>query len=233
MPETNEAIFYVYEHWRPDRDECFYVGKGHGGRANLMSTRNAHHKNIQAKLARMGMCVEVRMIAVGLTSGAALSFEVERIAFWRADGAELANLTIGGEGASGLKRSDEWKKSVGDRHRQKFVSKETREKISAANVGRIVSVETKLKMSASAQKSWTPERRAEKSLAQKGKKHSDASKQKMKNQSEERRSAQSIRTKEMNVYRWTPELRIEQSKRLSAQNIHRALIRKLFVDKDN
>jgi hypothetical protein len=25
--------FYVYEHWRPDKDVCFYVGKGHGRRA--------------------------------------------------------------------------------------------------------------------------------------------------------------------------------------------------------
>lgn len=25
---TSGTIFYVYEHWRLDRDECFYVGKG-------------------------------------------------------------------------------------------------------------------------------------------------------------------------------------------------------------
>lgn len=27
------SIFYVYEHWRPDKDVCFYVGKGSKGRA--------------------------------------------------------------------------------------------------------------------------------------------------------------------------------------------------------
>lgn len=28
--------FYVYEHWRLDRDECFYVGKGTGKRAEAI-----------------------------------------------------------------------------------------------------------------------------------------------------------------------------------------------------
>jgi len=27
-------MYYVYEHWRPDKDICFYVGKGKGSRAN-------------------------------------------------------------------------------------------------------------------------------------------------------------------------------------------------------
>ena len=27
------TIFYVYEHWRPDKDTCFWVGKGKGDRA--------------------------------------------------------------------------------------------------------------------------------------------------------------------------------------------------------
>lgn len=94
--------FYVYEHWRPDRDECFYVGKGHGKRANKMSCRNRHHTAIQAKLSRLGMAVEVRMVQVGIEESAAHSLEVDRIAFWRLAGIDLANLTDGGEGSAGL-----------------------------------------------------------------------------------------------------------------------------------
>ena len=37
-------IFYVYEHWRPDHDECFYVGKGKGGRANEAEAREAQRR---------------------------------------------------------------------------------------------------------------------------------------------------------------------------------------------
>ena len=94
--------FYVYEHWRLDRDECFYVGKGKGKRAYRMRDRNPHHCAIMNKLSRDGSGMEVRMVATGLTEEDAFSLEVERIAFWRKVGADLANLTNGGEGTSGL-----------------------------------------------------------------------------------------------------------------------------------
>lgn len=94
--------FYVYEHWRLDRDECFYVGKGMKNRAYKMRDRNAHHCAIMAKLSREGSGMEVRMVATGLTEEEAFLLEVDRIAFWRKAGADLANLTNGGEGPSGL-----------------------------------------------------------------------------------------------------------------------------------
>lgn len=58
---ANDRRFYVYEHWRIDRDECFYVGMGQGRRANAMYNRNRHHKFIQDKLARAGLGVEIRL----------------------------------------------------------------------------------------------------------------------------------------------------------------------------
>jgi hypothetical protein len=94
--------FYVYEHWRLDRDECFYVGKGKGGRAYKMRDRNSHHQAIMAKLSREGSGMEVRMVATGLTEDEAFLLEVERISFWRGLGIDLANQTYGGEGVSGL-----------------------------------------------------------------------------------------------------------------------------------
>lgn len=93
--------FYVYEHWRLDRDECFYVGKGMKNRAYKMRDRNARHRAIMAKLSREGSGMEVRMVATGLTEDEAFALEVERIAFWRAAGVGLANRTNGGEGTSG------------------------------------------------------------------------------------------------------------------------------------
>lgn len=94
--------FYVYEHWRLDRDECFYVGKGKGGRAYKMRDRNAHHQSIMAKLSREGSGMEVRMVATGLTEDEAFSLEIERIAFWRESGVDLANISSGGDGPSGV-----------------------------------------------------------------------------------------------------------------------------------
>ena len=90
--------FYVYEHWRLDRDECFYVGKGSGRRAYDMSCRNRHHKAIQSKLNRIGFAMEVRIVASGLSEDSAFNLEVERIKYWTEAGADLANRTYGGEG---------------------------------------------------------------------------------------------------------------------------------------
>lgn len=97
----NDRIFYVYEHIRPDTGLCFYVGKGCRGRANNMQWRNRHHKNIQAKLASLGMCVEVRMVADCLTEDEAFTIEIDHIAWWRAKSVKLANVSSGGDGASG------------------------------------------------------------------------------------------------------------------------------------
>jgi hypothetical protein len=108
--------FYVYEHWRLDRDECFYVGKGKGGRAYSMKNRNRHHQAIVAKLGRIGSAFEVKIVASGLLEETAFMLERERIAFWRASGVDLTNMTNGGDGVRGL-------------------SQEVKDKIAFANVG--------------------------------------------------------------------------------------------------
>jgi hypothetical protein len=99
---TTSGPFYVYEHWRLDRDECFYVGKGRAGRAFSMKDRNRHHQAIVAKLARIGSAFEVRMVATGLLEENAFSLERQRVAFWREANVDLTNMTDGGGGVRGL-----------------------------------------------------------------------------------------------------------------------------------
>jgi hypothetical protein len=77
-----------------------------------MGKRNPHHKAIQAKVAREGFAIEVRMVATGLTETEAFSLETERIAFWRNAGIDLANMTDGGEGVSGYTFNEEIKKKM-------------------------------------------------------------------------------------------------------------------------
>jgi hypothetical protein len=89
----------LYEHWRLDRDECFYVGIGKTkGRPYDMKKRNRHHKAIVSKSFREGFAVEVRIVAYGLSWNEACRLEVERIKFWRDAGADLANIAAGGNG---------------------------------------------------------------------------------------------------------------------------------------
>lgn len=105
------ATFYVYEHWRTDRQECFYVGKGKARRAYTMANRNMHHRALQAKLSRDGFAIEVKIVESGLEEARAFELEVARILFWRSVGADLANFTDGGEGCSGRAPHNKGKKA--------------------------------------------------------------------------------------------------------------------------
>lgn len=125
------ARFYVYEHWRPDLDICFWVGKGTGDRAYRFK-RNRDYDHIVTTLSTIGMCVEVRLVQSGLIESEALRIERERIVFWRAMSVTLSNRTDGGDGNRGL-----------------FVSDVTREKLRFANLGKKQSEVTKAKRRAS------------------------------------------------------------------------------------
>ena len=129
-------MFYVYEHWRPDTKTCFYVGKGHGRRSHDMCRgRNRHHRFVQKKLKEAGLHIDVRVVYLAFDEAAALHAEMELIKFWRAAGAKLVNYTDGGDGTTGLKHTDEWKKAASERMKTRIISAETRAKISAAHKG--------------------------------------------------------------------------------------------------
>jgi hypothetical protein len=191
----SERTFYVYEHWRTDRQECFYVGKGHGRRAyDMRRGRNRWHKFLQAKLSALGTTIEIKIVADGLTEREAFDMEVQRIAFWRNDGADLCNLTLGGDGPSGRRHTEEWKRANSERMKRRIVSEETRKKLAevtkgnkralgikrprhlvealiARNTGRIVSEDTRRKMSESRRgkiRPHTAEEDARASARQKG-----------------------------------------------------------------
>lgn len=132
----SEQKFYVYEHWRTDRQECFYVGKGHGRRAyDMRRGRNRWHQFLQAKLSALGTAIEIKIIANGLTEEEAFTKEVERIAFWKSDGADLCNLTLGGDGPSGYKFSEERKRAVAEKSLGRKHTAESRAKMSLAAMG--------------------------------------------------------------------------------------------------
>jgi len=153
-------IFYVYEHWRPDTGECFYVGKGHGLRANVMYRRNTHHSAIQKKLKNLGMCVEVKLFCSGLSEREAFDLEVVRIQHWKDAGVCLSNQAPGGVGVAGHVRTEEYleKQSEARKGKQgRKQSESTKLKLSEARKGKTPpgregykhSEETKKKMSAS------------------------------------------------------------------------------------
>jgi len=140
--------FYVYEHWRLDRDECFYVGKGIGRRAYEMAKRNPHHKAVVNKVLREGFGIEVKIVASGLTHEEASAIECERISFWRSSNIDLTNITIGGDGVPGYKHTKEFKQFISLRFKGIPKSLESRAKQSATQTGKKASEETRAKLSA-------------------------------------------------------------------------------------
>ena len=130
-------VFYVYEHWRPDKDICFYVGKGKGHRAYITWGRNnTHYDRVVKKLARLGMCVEVRLVASALTEYKAFDLEIERIAFWKSCRVELVNKTNGGEGISGFRQSVEHRAYLSKIAKGRKHSEKTKKRMSLAHSNR-------------------------------------------------------------------------------------------------
>jgi hypothetical protein len=189
------STFYIYEHWRPDANACFYVGKGRGGRARDMGHRSSSHKSIQRELRRVGLFVDVRITACDLTESSAFETERTTISARRADGSPLVNMTAGGQGTSGHKHSPETRARIvaiaaarppehgakisAAKRGCKFTA-EHRAKISAANRRRTASPETRAKLAAVWRgRHHSPEARAKLSEALRGHPVSEASRQKM------------------------------------------------------
>jgi hypothetical protein len=122
--------FYVYEHLRADTGAVFYVGKGQGRRAHVSSPhhRNQHWMRVFAKAG--GFVVNI--VAEKLDEELAFLVECERIDQARRTGIALCNQTDGGEGVSGWVKSLEWREKIGSAHRGKILTAETKEKISKA-----------------------------------------------------------------------------------------------------
>ena len=140
---NGENVFYVYEHWRPDKGVCFYVGKGKGKRAwDLKRVRNRHHMAVTSKLTSMGLMVDVRIVVAGLSSKSALALEIDRIAMYGRD--NLTNMTRGGDGL--VDPSPEVRQRMSIAIKAAYSTPEARQKASDRNRGRVTSEETKEKL---------------------------------------------------------------------------------------
>lgn len=126
--------YYVYEHWRPDRNCCFYVGKGYGSRAQCMAGRNWRHQRVQDTLKELGLKVEVRLVITDLTGEDAITKEIERIAHYGRR--NLVNMTDGGEGPLGRKATAVQRAAASAANKGKPKSAEHRAKLAASLLGR-------------------------------------------------------------------------------------------------
>lgn len=140
--------FYVYEHCDPSTGICFYVGKGKDKRAyHFNRRREGSVKYCKAvdELRSIGLLPLVKFVAIGLDENSAFDLERSRISELRLAGIVLANMTDGGDGASGHKKSEYEKEKL----RNRVFSELHRKRISEANRGKPKSSEHRAKISAS------------------------------------------------------------------------------------
>jgi hypothetical protein len=164
-------MFYTYCHTRNDTNKIFYIGKGTKNRANFKFGRNSHWHRIANKHG-----FKVKILANWDTEQKAFDHEKLLISCFKDMGYDLANKSDGGEGNSGWKHTEEFKKKSSELRKGKtspkkgyktseetkkklslsqlgrVKSSEERKKISEANRRRIISFETRLKLSIAAKK---------------------------------------------------------------------------------
>lgn len=110
-----------------------------------------HSPHFMAAIKRYGWeNIRHEILATELSRAAACLMEVELIAEYGSSNPEKGyNLSTGGDkSAAGVKRTPDVCKKIGDIHRGKHVSEETREKLRAAASGKHPSAETRQKLSA-------------------------------------------------------------------------------------
>lgn len=121
---------YIYLHIKETTGEPFYVGKGKNNRFKTFNNRNKHWHNIVNKHG-----FDIIFLETNLTEQEAFEKEIywiNRIGRKDLGLGPLVNFTNGGEGTSG-----------------RPMNKNTKEKLRNANLGKVTSEETKLKLSIS------------------------------------------------------------------------------------
>lgn len=101
----DNKIFYVYEWFKVETGEVFYVGKGSNDRYRVTRNRNKHFKRVYNEYE-----CDVRIIHENLTEEEAYELEAHVIKKYREAGYGLTNMSDGGKGgATGVVRDEEYR----------------------------------------------------------------------------------------------------------------------------
>ena len=171
--------FYTYAFLREDRTP-YYIGKGTGNRIYRTTRRRIKPPKDKSRIIYLKQ---------NLTEAEAFRHEIYMIAvFGRKDLGTgiLINRTNGGEGSSGVVKSDETRKKLSEAGRRRTHSEETKKRMSDSQKGRTHSEETKRKQSEVKKgknnpnygKTPSEETKRKRSVANKGKTHSEETKRK-------------------------------------------------------
>lgn len=126
--------YYVYSHTKPD-GTIFYIGKGRARRAYRKCNRSLFWKRV----SKDGYSVSI--IRRGLTEVESFRIEsnlIHLIGRRDLNTGTLVNHTYGGEGTSGHKHTDDFKKKASIRNKGKVLSEDHKKKISKSSAGKVI-----------------------------------------------------------------------------------------------
>lgn len=179
---SSKCIYYVYAYLREKDSKTakagspYYIGKGKGKRAY-----GKHYSCPVPKNKSLIIFLETNLSEIG-----ALALERRMIEWYgRIDSRSgiLRNQTDGGDGTSGVIRTEETRRKLREIRKLQVITEETKHKLSALRKGRTHSEETKKKISAAnAGKIRTTEHRQNQSIARTGQKlkpHTEETKRKI------------------------------------------------------
>ncbi len=145
---------YLYRHIRLDKNEPFYIGIGNDEsykRSTIKANRSTYWKNITNKTS-----YKIEIVIDNLTWEEACEKEIEFILLYGRKDLNtgcLVNMTSGGEGTPGIKRSEEYILKLSERQKGeksymfgKKHSEETIRKMSDSKKGKLPSEETRKKL---------------------------------------------------------------------------------------
>lgn len=112
-----QRIYYVYEWFKKETGEIFYVGKGKGNRYKSLANRNPYFMNVYNKYES-----DVRIVRDNMTEKESLEFEYELIKKYRDEFGEdyLTNLTSGMDGYIGFTRTEISKEKIRGKNNPMF-----------------------------------------------------------------------------------------------------------------
>jgi len=140
-------VAYVYRHIREDNNEPFYIGIGKElKRAYSKTNRNKHWNSI---INLTDYYVDVLFNDLSWDEAKEKEKEFIKLYKRKCDGGPLCNITLGGEGVLGLIHTYESKIKMGKPNKGKIISKKHREIISKVHTNKFVSEETRIKISKS------------------------------------------------------------------------------------
>lgn len=139
MVENHYSVYVLKE---PDSDIVRYVGytgKGldHRFRRHVVDGGKTRKDNWIKSLKNKGLKPVIDLIDDGLTYTEAIQQEMAAIQLFLACGANLTNLTLGGEGIRCGTMSESVRRKIGNAHKGKIVTAEQKLHISQAHIGQV------------------------------------------------------------------------------------------------